>query len=214
MPEKSIKKIWKETWKTTYLKQQLIIGTSIMLVVVYILPHFFSHIEKRKGTQLNDFILSWLPAHNVSVIIFACIWGMVIFTLTRALYKPKIYINYCWSLIPLCIARFISISLVALDPPKGLIPLVDPVTGLFYGNALITKDLFFSGHTATMTLLALCLEKKTDKIIGTIAVTIVACLLLVQHIHYTIDIFAAPFITYGCYKLTRYFLEKELVIST
>jgi hypothetical protein len=107
-----------------------------------------------------------------------------------------------------CIARFITIILVPLDPPTGLIPLTDPLTGVFYGNALIIKDLFFSGHTATLTLVFLCLRKRNDKIIAFCAVVAVAVLLLVQHIHYTIDILAAPFITYACYRLARYLLYR------
>ncbi len=213
MQATSLKNIWKETWNLTYKRQQLVIGTVIMLVVVYILPFFFAYIEKRNGMLLNDRLLAIIPAHDVSVLIFMLIWGMVLFTLSRAIYKPEIYILYCWSLIPVCICRFISISLVALDPPRGLIPLIDPLTGVFYGHQFITKDLFFSGHTATLMLMALCLQKRNDRIIGFVVVFIVACLLLVQHIHYTIDILAAPIITWACYHLTRKFLAKELTIG-
>ena len=97
--------------------------------------------------------------------------------------------------------RFVTLSVVALDPPPGLIPLVDPLGSVFYGNAAITKDLFFSGHTATMVLIFLCLERRTDKIIALIAAFAVAYLLLVQHIHYTIDILAAPIVVYACYRV-------------
>jgi hypothetical protein len=210
MPTTSVKDIWRETWKLNYRRLQIVLGTIIMLSVVFTMPIFFGHIEKREGTLINDRILAAIPPHNVSILIFAIIWGMVLFTMLRAAHKPSIYIIYCWSLIPITIARFITISLVPLAPPIGLIPLTDPLTGVFYGQALITKDLFFSGHTATLTLMVLCLEKRNDKIIGTVALFIVAFLLLVQHIHYTIDILAAPVITYLCYLMTRKFLKKEL----
>jgi membrane-associated phospholipid phosphatase len=100
-----------------------------------------------------------------------------------------------------------SIYLVALDPPNGLIHLVDPLTGIFYGNVVITRDLFFSGHTSTLVLIFLCLEKRTDKILGFIAIVVVMILLLVQHIHYTIDVVAAPVIVYIIFLLTRHFLK-------
>ncbi|HEX3386290.1 MAG TPA: phosphatase PAP2-related protein, partial [Mucilaginibacter sp.] len=70
------------------------------------------------------------------------------------------------------------------------------------------KDLFFSGHTSTMVLIYLCLQKRTDKLIALIAAFAVACLLLVQHIHYTIDVLAAPVVVYPCYRLTRYLFFK------
>ena len=100
----------------------------------------------------------------------------------------------------------ISITLVALEPPIGLIKLVDPLTGVFYGEATITKDLFFSGHIATVTLIFLCLEKRNDKIIAFLAVIATAILLVIQHIHYTIDIVASPIITYACFRFAKYSL--------
>lgn len=208
MPHESIKDNWKEVWSSSFKRNRMILGTLFGLIVVYILPYFFSYIEKRNGATLNDWVLALIPPHNVSVLIFAIIWGMVILILIRAIYNPSIYITYCWAFVLVCLARFASIILVPLDPPTGLIPLTDPLTGIFYGNALIIKDLFFSGHTATLTLVFLCLRKRNDKIIAFCAVIIVAILLLVQHIHYTIDILAAPFITYACYRLARYLLYK------
>ena len=125
----------------------------------------------------------------------------------RAVYNPQIYINYCWTLVLVCIVRIITISLIPLDPPAGLITLTDPLTGIFYGESLITKDLFFSGHTATLTLIFLCLEKRSDKLLGFLAIIVVAVLLLVQHIHYTMDILAAPVFVYACYRLTLHLLK-------
>ena len=213
-----IKENWTEIWRSTRKRIRLISGTLIMLGLVFILPFFFSHIEKRKGAPLNDWMLAHIQPHNVSVLIFAIIWGMIVFIMIRAIYHPTIYIKYCWTLIFVCVARFISISLVPLAPPVGLIPLTDPLTGIFYGNASITKDLFFSGHTATLTLIFLCLERRTDKIIAFIAVIVVAFLLLVQHIHYTIDILAAPIVVYVLYSATNALLyknvkQKEAVIA-
>jgi hypothetical protein len=205
----SLKDNWKEIWNSPARKRKMLIGTLLMLILVYMLPFFFNYIEKRNGVLLNDWVLQQIPPHNVSVLIFAIIWGMILFAVVRAIYNPLIYITYCWTLIFVCIARLIAISLVPLDPPVGLIPLTDPLTGVFYGHAIITKDLFFSGHTATLTLIVLCLERKTDKFVALLALIAVAFLLLVQHIHYTIDILAAPIIVYALYRVTSYFLHKN-----
>ena len=208
MPSSSPKDNWKATWNSRSKRYQMIIGTVIMLAIVFTLPHFFGYIQKREGAVLNDWLLARIPPHNVSVLIFAIIWGMALLILIRAINNPSIYITFCWTLIFVYIVRFVTLSLVALDPPSGMILLVDPVNSAFYANAVITKDLFFSGHTATMVMIFLCLQKPTDKIIALIAAAAVACLLLVQHIHYTIDVLAAPVVVYPCYRLTRWLFFK------
>jgi hypothetical protein len=209
MPTSSLKDTWKQTWESGYKRRQLIISTAIMLVLVFTVPFFFSYIEKRQGILINDWVLAQIPAHNMSVLIFTIIWGMVLLILIRAIYNPSIYITYCWTLILVTIARFLCILFIPLAPPAGLIPLADPITGIFYGHAAITKDLFFSGHTSTLFLIFLCVERRRDKQAALFAAIAVAILLLVQHIHYTIDIVAAPVIVYALYSATRFVLYKR-----
>jgi hypothetical protein len=97
----------------------------------------------------------------------------------------------------------ISITLLPLNPPDGLINLVDPLANRFYGQHFITKDLFYSGHTSSVFLMAFCLEKKTDKMVAFIAASAIGILVLVQHIHYTIDVLAAPVFTWLCWYYGR-----------
>ncbi|MBB5397597.1 sphingomyelin synthase family protein [Mucilaginibacter sp. AK015] len=205
----SIKQAWTAALQSPKKRDKLLIGSFIVAIILSSLPLFFSFIQKRKGTVLNDWVLAHIPAYDVSVVIFTIIWGMALLILIRALYNPVIYINYVWTLIFINIARMLTIYLVALDPPKGLIHLVDPLTGVFYGNNVITRDLFFSGHTSTLVLIFLCLEKRTDKILGFISIVAVMALLLVQHIHYTIDVVAAPVIVYMIFVLTRRLLKLD-----
>jgi len=209
MPVPSAKEIWKETWAIPLKRKQIIAGTTLMMLVVVLLPRFFNHIEKRKGIVLDDWVLALILPHNVSVLIFAIIWSMILFVAIKAIYDPSIFIVYTWSLFFVSVARLTCIALVPLDPPRGLIPLTDPLTAVFYGNTVVTKDLFFSGHTATLALIFFCLKKRNDRIIGFVATVIVGLLLLVQHIHYTIDVVTAPIIVYVLYLFTRYLLFRS-----
>ena len=157
--------------------------------------------------MLNDLVLNAIPAHNVSWAIFTVIWGLGAYALYRGMEKPTIYITYLWTFIFITILRALAISLIPLNPPPGLIVLTDPLTGVFYGRSTITKDLFFSGHTSILFLAFLCLERRFDKILALGCTFTVACLLLVQHVHYTIDIIAAPIIIYPVYRAVKYLLN-------
>lgn len=200
---------WKETWNSPPLRIRMITGSILIFAILSTLPSFFATIEKRNGITLNDPILAAIPPHNVSWAIFSIIWGMALLTFIRILYKPTIYINYVWGLIFITVARVLTISLVPLNPPIGIVIISDPLTNLFYGEKVVTKDLFFSGHTAILVLTALCLERKTDKILAAISATAVGLLLLVQHAHYTLDVLAAPIFVYPLYKLSRFLVTAK-----
>jgi hypothetical protein len=201
-----LKNNWKQTWSSSIQRAHIIISSVLMTAISLMLPSFFNIIQKRDGTLLNDWVLAAIPPHNVSWAIFAVIWFFGLYAFWRSIEKPTIYITFMWTYVFIFMLRIVTITLIPLDPPKGLIVLTDPITGIFYGESNITKDLFFSGHTSFLFLTILCLEKKTDKILASVATLIVAVLLLVQHVHYTIDIIAAPIIIYPVYRLVKFLL--------
>ena len=100
--------------------------------------------------------------------------------------------------------RILAMYLLPLQPPEKMIILNDPFVEFFGTGQTLTKDLFFSGHTATLLILFLISEKKIIKTIFLISTIVVAIAVLLQHVHYTIDVFAAVFFTYTCYVV----LEK------
>lgn len=197
--------VWSELWKNPSFKKKTIIYSSLLVAILVILPFFFSAIEKRNGIQLNDPILQLIPAVDVSLATFLVIWSMTIFLWVRMLQNPSLFLVTLCSMVLLFLSRLVSISLLPLDPPVGLIPLKDPIVNLFYGgtNVFITKDLFYSGHTSTQFLFFLCLHKQRDKLIALAASLVVATLVLVQHVHYTIDVVFAFVFTWPIYLIGK-----------
>ncbi|WP_345952574.1 phosphatase PAP2-related protein [Mucilaginibacter sp. PAMB04168] len=192
----SLRKNWKATWACTSQRSLMVTGSVIVAIILSAMPHFFQYIEKRPGIQLHDWVLAQIPPTDVSLYIFLIIWGMGLLTLVRAIQSPAIYVRYIWLYIVICLTRLLTITLVPLAAPAGLVELVDPITGIFYGHTVVTKDLFYSGHTSTLITMYFCLTKKSDRILSIIATVAVGCLLLVQHVHYTIDVLAAPVFVY------------------
>jgi len=189
-------------------------GVITLSIISCFLNPFFQAIEMREGIQINDILLSILPAKDCSEAIFILIWSCVVLATIRFLNNPMLFIVFLWSYVALCVTRIITISLVPLDAPAGLIPLRDPLSNYFYGQIFITKDLFYSGHTATLFLIFLCLEKKNDKLIVLLATGVVGLLLLVQHVHYSMDVLAAPFFAYFNVFCARKLLQSGRLYQT
>lgn len=196
---KKVKANWRAATTEKVFLFTLIIGLFISGFIVFTQPAFYRHIEAKHGLVLHDFLLNTIPPYNVSVPIFIIIWGMIFLGIIRSLITPHIFLNYMMGFIIITFLRIVCLSCIALNPPVGIVELKDPFTDLFYGGIFITKDLFFSGHTATLVLLSLALEKKRDKILCIAAAIVVGALLLVQHVHYTIDVIAAPFFAWAGY---------------
>lgn len=187
---------WKFAWAQSPFKQLTIIGFFVLVVILIVFPFFFNYIELREGYTFNDPVLKLLPAANVSNIVFAIIWSMAVLTIIRCIQQPQIFIVFLWGFIFLSLSRFISILVLPLNPPKELIELKDPISNTFYGSKFITKDLFYSGHTATQFLMFLCLQKKWDKVFTLLSSIAIGLLVLIQHVHYSIDVAAAPLFTF------------------
>jgi len=206
--QSAVVSIWKNNWQSTDYRRKLISGLIIISLILISLPFFYQAIEQRNGIKFNDYFLQWLPAYDLSLFIFVTIWSMALLTFHRFKQDPQIFLTFLWGFILINLSRFVAIGLVPLNPPDNLIAIHDPISNYFYGPKFITKDLFFSGHTAAMFLMFLCLKKKSDKILTFIATILIGLAVLIQHVHYTMDVFMAPIITYFLWIASRKIVES------
>lgn len=184
--------LWSQQWSNSSFRKAIALACSILLLIVVGFPFFFSYVQQREGAVLNDSLLSLITARDVSWWIFILLYTTLILAIARMIKSPETCLRIIWAYIFLCLTRLITISMVSLNPPEGLIELVDPFSIIFYHTESITKDLFFSGHVSTLFLIGLCLPGKRDKLFAFSAAAAMAMLVLIQHIHYTIDVVAAP----------------------
>lgn len=199
----SYKARWAYALQQKKFKQLTFLGIFFLIIILLLFPYFFTFIEQREGKTINDIVLNYFTPINVSGCIFGIIWLMAFITIIRCIQQPAIFLQFLWGFILLSISRVITIIAVPLNAPNQLIVLIDPISNYFYGKTFITKDLFYSGHTATLFLMCLCLKNKWDKFLTLLSTIIIGILVLVQHVHYTIDVVAAPFFTYFIYVLTN-----------
>ncbi len=209
-----VKQRWQDALTTNGFVFKLLTTLSIVGLAAPKFPRYFINIQKRNGTALSDFVLNNLPAVDVSTPIFALIYGMLIFLLCRVLVKPKLFLLFSMTFVIETVLRMATIYLFPLNPPTDLVHLHDTFAELLiYGDAEpITKDLFFSGHTATMVMIWLFLEKPWEKTLAAISGIIIAVLLLIQHVHYTADVIGAFFFTALSYVIARYLNQQKWLI--
>jgi membrane-associated phospholipid phosphatase len=204
----TLRQEWQGAWQESAFRRRVLTGLIIVVSLLSTFPVFFQHIERRHGNLLNDPLLRLLTPHNISVPLFIVIWAITGYSIYRAAQTPMMFLTYLWSFIFLSLFRMLTITLVPLDPPAGLIPLVDPLSNFFYGDKFVTKDLFFSGHTSSVFLLSLTIPGRTDKKLALIATFIVGFLLLVQHVHYTLDVLGGFLFAWIAYKLAARLVQR------
>ncbi len=194
---------WTDAWAFVVYKKKLLIVSILFTAVLLYYPYFFHYIQHRSGKFLYDPVLTVLPALDMSAYIFPLIYVTVGLGVFRAVQSPSLFLLFLCSCLLLSLARIITMTLVPLEPPVGLVQLADPFLVPFYGHSHITKDLFFSGHTGSVFLIYLFLQKKREKFFALIATVLVGLLLLIQHIHYTIDVLCAPLFVYFIFALAK-----------
>ena len=172
-------------------------------------------LESRKGTRVLDPLLSYIPSHDLSPFIFLMTYIALGSFLLSGFIRPRGLIIGLQAYCLLITMRTIAIYMVPLEPPTGMILLKDPVTYFFMSTPsgdYIVKDLFFSGHVSTIVLFSLSTQFPRVKNLLILLAVLVGALILVQHVHYTIDVIAAPFFSFLAYKGSAAFdkyLHKE-----
>jgi membrane-associated phospholipid phosphatase len=102
--------------------------------------------------------------------------------------------------------RAVVINFTHLGIPDGAIPIV---SGITFGG-----DLFFSGHVANVTMLALVFwHLKTLRYFFIGAAFVFGISAVLGRYHYTIDVVAAPFFAYGVFVLAKKLFEKDYLVS-
>lgn len=195
---------WQNAWNYSAFRKSLISSIALLVVMVILTGYFFDCIQYRKqGVVLNDWVLRMLPAIDVSVFIIFLMSSVVLLYILRSALNPNMVITFIMAFVLLLATRIITISVTRLIAPPELIVLKDPMGSLLYPTKFITQDLFYSGHTASLFLFYLCSTKKIDKYYILLATISVGILLLIQHVHYTVDVLFAPLFAFGCFWLSK-----------
>lgn len=182
----------------------LALGTLLSLVAALLsLNSYLRFNEQRIGAILEDPVLARLPTLDLSWPTFALLYGTLLTTVASLARDPRALLVALQAYALLAIIRVAMMYTIPLEAPHGMIMLVDPLVRVFGGGENWAKDLFFSGHTSTTFLCALSVRSRPIKRLCLGASLGVAAFVLLQHVHYTIDVLVAPFAAFGSYRLAE-----------
>ena len=192
---------WKEFLTDKKKQKELIISIPFLAAILIIFPQFLQFVEARQGVVLPDPVLALFNPIDLTWLTFGLIYLSILLTIFTLAKKPErlLFAFQCYGLM--VFFRLIVMYLLPLEPPAKLLPLNDPLIQLMGTGEILTKDLFFSGHTATLFLLFLIMEKRITKILFLTSTILVGIAVILQHVHYLVDVAAAPFFAYTSYKI-------------
>jgi hypothetical protein len=200
MPLKYLKSIlegWKEELKSRTFRLKLLLVPGLFFVYSAITQPLGNYVQLRKGIQLQDRLLYLFPSFDFSPQIFTLLYVSLSLIILTHLNKPKIIVRVLEMHLFVAVVRQACILMVALEPPAGLIVLRDVFleNTVYPHNSPLTKDLFFSGHVASIWIYFLCAEKKYIKIYLGLATIMMSFMVLSMRVHYTYDVYGALIIT-------------------
>ena len=190
---------WKDFYKSR--KIEIILTVNFLVIILIILSSFLQFVEERQGVNLPDPILNLFNPLDLTWLTFGLIYASLIIAIVNFVKQPDKLLLAIQSYSLMVVFRLVAMYVTPLAAPEKLLLLDDPFVQFFGSGQILTKDLFFSGHTATLFLLFLIADKISLKMCFLICTITVAAAVILQHVHYSIDVMAAPFFAYTSYRI-------------
>ncbi len=192
-----------------------LIEALLLLGGAYVAEHFanlyeLEYSQRPTSVYVGDLLLDNLPVVDLNFVIIEGAFLSIVLGTLLVLSKPR-RILFSLKAVALFIAiraLFVSLTHVGIYPGN-----LDPGDGFFngiYAYLNLQKGFFFSGHAGLPFLMALIFWDNFRARFALIALSLLfAVAVLLAHIHYSIDVLAAPFMAYGIFRIAQYFFARD-----
>jgi hypothetical protein len=190
---------------------------AFLIISLFVNYYAVVYATERASSAVTDIVLSNIPVFDVDGIF---VWGPIVFWTVVSVYclaGPKRIPFFLKSVSLFVVIRSAFVILTHIGPfpdritidPFGMNLLQDVSSKAFL--AFFTgKDLFFSGHTGLPFLLALVFwQSKPMRYFCLFASIFFGTVVLLGHLHYSIDVLSAFFITYSIYHIAIRLFPKD-----
>lgn len=196
--------LWPRAFRQVRNRWMFFLAIAVPALIVKGLVGSLQAAELRPGVVLNDPVLALLPVADLSIPIFVIEYGCALAAVYLLLSHPVRFATALFGYGLGVALRWLALVIAPLDPPPDLVTMVDPVTTLVGGGGPeFTKDLFFSGHTMAMSVFAITTPNRRARWIFGFFTAAIGVMLMIQRVHYAIDVFVAPPMAYIAWQAAR-----------
>lgn len=205
----------KERYCTAFGNKRFIVSfvVAVLFLFASLIGNFYAGIyaTHNASNYVNDIVLDNIPVFNVDLSFVygpALIWAVVILL---CLHEPKRapFVLKSIALFVIIRSGFITLTHIAPFPDHSAVD----YTSDFIKKFTFGGDLFFSAHTGLPYLMALVFwEKPALRWFFILSAIYFGIIVLLGHLHYSIDVASAFFITYAIFHLSEFFFKKDQIL--
>ena len=197
----------KEVWSSPSFCVSVVVSILLFAASLVVMSYAVTFATESASNAVTDIILSNVPVFDVDALF---VYGMILFivvVISLCIADPKRTPFTLHSLTLFIVIRsvFVSLTHISPFPTHTAINFGTTITKIFFGG-----DLFFSGHTGAPFLLALMYWNSPRLRYLFLAWSLFfAVIVLLGHLHYSIDVLAAFFITYAIYDIAKWLFPAD-----
>ena len=169
-----------------------------------------NYADKSISNSVTDIVLSNTRVYNVDGIF---VYGAVLFVLCIVLVciiRPQRIPFVLKAIALFTLIRSFFISLTHISPYPTHIAITPSIITSWFPTIFTGDDLFFSGHVGLPFLLALIFwEYPLWRVIFFAFSLLFSVVVLLGHLHYSIDVASAFFITSTIFIIAKYFFKND-----
>lgn len=188
-------------WKEDIIKNKKKIYLSVFFLIMAVMLDYISgtYVDRVSSVVAPDLFLGHFGPMNLTFLFIWVYWFVIaVFFIYPFIFKPG-KIHYAIGMFSLFVViRAGFMILTHLKVPTDAISFIPPGG---FGVFFFSNDMFFSGHAGLPFLGFLMFKNKGIKYFMLASSIILGLTVLLMHLHYSIDVASAFFISYGIYKI-------------